>query len=92
MAERRIKEVRLRPHANREDLDFKLRQGRRFLSGGCLLQVTIIFRGREMARTDLGRALMKNVAGELADIAKIERPPRQEGRRLSAVFSPIGRA
>lgn len=86
-----IKEIRMRPRTDVHDLDFKLNRGRGFLTDGNKLQITIVFRGREMARQDLGRDLMSSIVKRLDDIAKVERNPRQEGRRLSAVFTPRGK-
>lgn len=87
-----IKEIRLRPRTDKHDMEHKLEQGRGFLAEGHKLQITITFRGREMSRQDLGRDLMTAVIAQLDDVAKVERPPRQEGRRLAVVFSPKGKS
>jgi translation initiation factor IF-3 len=86
-----IKEIRLRPRTDKHDLEFKVNHGREFLSEGCRLQVTIVFRGREMSRTDLGFTVLKDITARLDDVAKVERPPRQEGKRLSILFCPKGK-
>ena len=86
-----IKEIRLRPRTDKHDMDFKLAHGRQFLAEGHKLQITISFRGRENARKDLGTDLMNQIIESLDDVAKLDRSPLTEGRRLSAVFSPKGK-
>lgn len=86
-----IKEIRLRPRTDKHDMEFKLAHGRAFLAEGHKLQITITFRGRENARKDLGTDLMNAIIASLDDVAKVDRPPRTEGRKLSAVFSPKGK-
>ena len=51
-------------------------------------KVTIVFRGREMAHTELGRRILDRMAGELEDVSTIEQTPKQEGRNLAMVLSP----
>lgn len=87
-----IKEIRLRPRTDKHDMEFKLDHAREFLAEGHKLQITITFRGRENARKDLGTDLMNKIIQSLDDVAKVDRSPRTEGKRLSAVFSPKGKA
>lgn len=85
----KIKEIRLRPRIEEHDLMTKLNQGRKFLSNGAKLKVTLMFRGRELSRIDLGRNVMERVLEELADIAEVEKDIPLEGRRMSIILNAI---
>jgi translation initiation factor IF-3 len=63
----------LRPRIDQHDLETKVNMGRKFLKDGCKLKVTLMFRGREMSRLDLGEIVLDKVAEMLADIAEIEK-------------------
>ena len=76
----KVKEIRLRPQIDEHDLMTKLNQGRRFLTDGAKLKVTLMFRGREMSRVDLGKVVMERVLKELADVAEVEKDIPLEGR------------
>ena len=67
----------------------KLNQGRKFLSNGAKLKVTLMFRGRELSRIDLGRNVMERVLEELDDIAEVEKDIPLEGRRMSVILNAI---
>lgn len=81
-----LKEVRVRPKIDVHDLEIKIRKAREFLEAGHKVQVTCLFRGREMAYQNIGRQVMLKVAAELEDIAKIERDPSMEGRRMNLLL------
>ena len=83
----KIKEIRLRPQIDDHDLSTKLNQGKKFLSEGAKLKVTLMFRGREMSRVDLGRIVMKRVLEELSDVAEVEKDIPLEGRRMSVILN-----
>ena len=85
----KIKEIRLRPRIEEHDLMNKLNQGRKFLSNGAKLKVTLMFRGRELSRIDLGRNVMERVLEELEDIAEVEKDIPLEGRRMSVILNAI---
>ena len=85
----KIKEVRVRPHIDVHDLDTKINQGIKFLKEGSKLKVTVMFRGREMSRLDLGDDLMDRVEKMLEDVAVIEKRNGLEGRRMSTMFIAI---
>ena len=85
----KIKEIRLRPRIEEHDLMNKLNQGRKFLSNGAKLKVTLMFRGRELSRIDLGRNVMERVLEELKDIAEVEKDIPLEGRRMSVILNAI---
>ncbi len=83
----KVKEIRLRPRIENHDLMTKLNMGKKFLNDGCKLKVTLIFRGRELSRIDLGKDVMDKVIKELSEIAEIEKDIPLEGRRMSVIFS-----
>ena len=82
----KIKEIRLRPRIEDHDLMTKLNMGKKFLSDGCKLKITLIFRGRELSRIDLGEIVMNRVLEELAGIAEVEKDIPLEGRRMSVIL------
>jgi len=83
-----LKEVKLRPRTDQHDLDFKLRNARRFLMEGDKVKVTVMFRGREIVHTALGRQQLDKVKEMLGPLASVENPPRMEGRFLSMILVP----
>jgi translation initiation factor IF-3 len=83
-----IKEVKFRPGIDDHDFDFKTRHMREFLQAGDKVKVTMMFRGRQMARIDLGKAVLDRVAAALVDIGKIEFDARLEGRNMTMVIAP----
>lgn len=83
-----VKEIKLRPKTEEHDYQFKTQHVRRFLEDGHKTKVTVVFRGREMAHTELGRQMLDRVATDLQDIGAIEQTPRQEGRNMTMVLSP----
>lgn len=82
-----LKELRVRPAIDEHDLEYRLRNGRRFLEEGNKVQVVCIFRGRQMAHPQHGFEVMKKVAETLADISKVESPPRMAGNRMTMMLS-----
>ena len=82
----KIKEIRLRPRIDDHDLMTKLNMGKKFLSDGCKLKITLIFRGRELSRIDLGEIVMNRVLEELSEIAEVEKDIPLEGRRMSVIL------
>lgn len=85
-----LKEIKLRPKIEKHDYEFKKRHITDFLDHGDKVKVTLMFRGREMAHADLGRKLLEQLAVELKDVAKVEAPPRQEGRLMILLLAPSG--
>lgn len=83
----KLKEIRLRPRIEEHDLMTKLNHGRKFLSEGAKLKITLMFRGRELARIDLGKLVMNRVLEELADVAEVEKDIPLEGRRMSMILN-----
>jgi translation initiation factor IF-3 len=83
-----VKEVKMGPKTEKHDFDFKLKHVRRFLEEGNKAKVTVRFKGREMAHTELGWKMLNKMTAAVADIALVENHPRMEGRLLSMILSP----
>jgi translation initiation factor IF-3 len=83
-----VKEVKMGPKTETHDFDFKAKHVRRFLMEGNKAKVTVRFRGREMAHTELGWKMLNKMSEAMADIAVVENNPRLEGRMLSMMLSP----
>ena len=83
-----VKEIRLRPAISDHDLLTKLSRAKKFLESGDKVKVTVMYRGREMDRQDIGVNTLNRVVEILADFAQIDKAPNLEGRRLSLVLSP----
>ncbi len=81
-----LKEIKLRPGTDMHDLEFKLNNARKFLMEGDKVKVTVMFRGREMVHIDRGRQKLKQVQQLLGTLAKMENPPRMEGRFMSMIL------
>ena len=84
----KLKEIRVRPKTGAHDIDFKVKRARQFLEHKDKVQITVIFRGREMAHIDEGRRVVEGILAELEDVAKVEAPPRQAGRRMTCTVAP----
>lgn len=88
-----VKEVKFRPKTEEHDLNFKVRNARRFLKKGKKVKVTVRFRRRELRRPELGQQVLDRVAQDLDDIAEVEsRSDRVEGRQLNMMLEPNGEA
>ncbi len=83
-----LKEVKVRPRTDLHDLDFKLRNARRFLMDGDKVKITLTFRGREIVHKQLGREQLDRIRDMLADVAAVENPPRLDGRFMSMILVP----
>lgn len=83
-----VKEIKLRPKTEEHDYQFKSQHVRRFLQDGHKVKVTVVFRGRELAHTELGRRILDRMAIELEEEGAVEQTPKQEGRNLAMVLSP----
>lgn len=77
-----VKEVRLSPNIEQHDIDTKTKHAQKFINNGDKVKVTVRFRGREMAHTDVGRGILLEFAKSLEEIAEIEKPPKMEGRSM----------
>ncbi|MBR5261461.1 MAG: translation initiation factor IF-3 [Oscillospiraceae bacterium] len=83
-----VKEIRMSPSIGENDFNTKLRNGIKFLQEGDRLKVTIRFRGREMAHTNLGQQLLESFAEKCAEVATMDKNPKLEGRNMSMFLSP----
>ena len=84
-----IKEVKLRPNIEDHDFYTKVRNAAKFLADGNKVKVTIMFRGREITRPDAGKELCDRVAQEVADVAKVEKDAKVEGRNMTMMLVPL---
>ena len=82
-----VKEVRLSPNIDTNDLNTKVNNARKFLTKGNKAKVTLRFRGREMAHVHQSRHILDDFAGLVADIATVEKAPKLEGRNMSMVLT-----
>ena len=83
-----IKEIRMGPSIGDNDFLTKLKNGMKFLADGDRLKVSVRFRGREMAHTEIGEELLKNFAEKCAEIATLDKAPKLEGRNMTIFLSP----
>jgi translation initiation factor IF-3 len=90
--QQQLKELKFRPKIEKHDLDFKLRNARKFLLENNKLKVTMVFRGREITHAEIGEGLLKRVAQELADVGAVESGPRLEGKSMFMLLTPTNPA
>lgn len=83
-----VKEVKFRPGTDEGDYQIKLRNLIRFFQEGDKAKVTLRFRGREMAHTDLGRQMLMRLQNDLAAYAQVEQHPLMEGRQMVMMLAP----
>lgn len=86
-----VKEIRLRPKTDDHDVEFKVRDTRRFLEEGCKVKVRVWFRGREVSYPEIAQELLNEIAQRLSDIATVESPPRMEGHNMLMILNPIAK-
>jgi translation initiation factor IF-3 len=84
-----IKEVRLSVNIDTHDFNTKLNQALKFLKGADKVKVSVRFRGREMAHTNLGANLLKKFGESAAEAGTVEKPPKLEGRSMVMFLAPI---
>ena len=83
-----VKEIRMSPGIDTNDFNTKLKNGLKFLGEGNRLKVSVRFRGREMAHTEIGEVLLKDFAAKCTEIANLDKAPKLEGRNMSMFLSP----
>ena len=83
-----IKEIRMSPGIDTNDFNTKLKNAQKFLNDGDRVKVSVRFRGREMAHTEIGAVLLKDFASLCAEIANMDKAPKLEGRNMSMFLSP----
>ncbi len=83
-----VKEIRMSPSIDTNDLNTKVKNAVKFLKDGNRVKVTVRFRGREMAHTSLGEVLLKQFGESCAEVAAVEKGAKLEGRNMSMFLSP----
>ena len=90
--ETELKEIRIKtPKIDPHDLGIKVNHAREFLERGDRVQFSLRFRGRELAHIDEGIRIFKDVETQLEEVAKVDQPPRREGRRITMLLAPVAR-
>lgn len=87
----KLKEVRMQPKIESHDLEFKTKHIKDFLEQGSKVKVTIRFRGRELAHTELGKDVLEKILEMLDTSYNVDRRPAMEGRFMSMILSPSGK-
>jgi translation initiation factor IF-3 len=83
-----VKEIRLRPKTEEHDLETKIKHVRKFLEQRNKVKISMVFRGREITYTEIGRRIMEEIKESLADSCIIDQHPKLEGRSMVMVLSP----
>jgi len=83
-----LKEIKLRPKTEEHDFQFKARHAERFLQEGNKAKITMMFRGREMARMDRGRVILDQFVETLKEVCVVEQAPKVEGRNMTLILAP----
>jgi translation initiation factor IF-3 len=88
--QQKLKEIRVRPKTGEHDIDVKVNQARRFLEHKDKVLLNVLFRGRELQHIEEGKRIIDGMLQKLMDVAKIERAPSMEGKRMTAMLAPKG--
>ena len=83
-----VKEVKIRPKTEEHDYQFKLRHIKRFLGEKNKAKVTIMFRGREIAHSELGLKVLERIIADIEEEGLVEQAPRLEGRNMTMILAP----
>ncbi len=86
--QQKLKEIRVRPKTGVHDVDTKVNQARKFLQHKDKVLLNVLFRGRELQHIEEGKRIIEGMLEQLADVAKIEKPPSMEGKRMTAMLAP----
>jgi len=84
-----VKEVKVRASTDQHDLEVKMKRARKFLEDGNKVKLSMRFRGREMVYASRGAEQLKQIAGQLKDLGKVENMPNLEGRQMVMVLGPL---
>lgn len=84
-----LKEIKFRPNTDQHDYEFKMRHAREFLGEKHKVKATVVFRGRQLVYKDQGFEVLSRLAGDLSDMATVEKEPILEGKQVSMILSPI---
>lgn len=83
-----VKEIRMSPGIGDNDINTKLKNGMKFLNDGDRLKVTVRFRGRQMAHTEIGKQLLMDFAEKCSEVGNLDKEPKLEGRNMSMFLTP----
>jgi translation initiation factor IF-3 len=86
-----VKEIKFRPKIDRHDYETKKGHVVRFLQAGARVKVTIMFRGREMAHTELGERILQRLTEDVQGLATVDTPSKLDGRNMVMVLAPVRR-
>ena len=86
--QQKLKEIRLRPKTDIHDIETKVNQARKFLEHHDKVLVYVMFKGREVQHTEEGKRILQAMKEKLLDLAKIEKEPSLEGKRMSMMLAP----
>jgi len=86
--QQKLKEIRVRPKTGEHDIDVKINQARRFLEHKDKVLLNVLFRGRELQHIDEGQRIIRSMLEKLIDVAKVEKAPSMEGKRMTAMLAP----
>jgi translation initiation factor IF-3 len=84
----KIKEIRVRPKTGEHDIETKIHQARKFLEHKDKVLLNVLFRGRELQHIEEGQRIIHGMLEKLADLAKVEKMPSMEGKRMTAMLAP----
>ena len=87
--QQKLKEIRLRPRTGDHDVDTKAAQARKFLEHNDKVQITVLFRGREMQHVGEGRRVLDAILAKLAEVGIVERPPKMDGKKMTTMLMPL---
>jgi translation initiation factor IF-3 len=86
--QQKLKEIRVRPKTGEHDVDTKINQARRFLEHKDKVLLNVLFRGRELQHIEEGQRIIVHMVEKLSDVAKVEKSPSMEGKRMTAMLAP----
>jgi translation initiation factor IF-3 len=86
--QQRLKEIRVRPQTGEHDVETKISQARKFLEHKDKVLVNVLFRGRQLQHIEEGRKIINAILEKLVDVAKVEKAPSMEGKRMTAMLAP----
>lgn len=86
--QQKLKEIRVRPKTGEHDVETKVNQARKFLEHDDKVLLNVLFRGRELQHVEEGQKILEHMLEKLADVAKIEKQPSLDGKRMTALLAP----
>lgn len=86
--QQKLKEIRVRPKTGDHDVETKINQARKFLQHKDKVLLNVLFRGRELQHIEEGRRIIEGMVEKLVEVAKIEKAPSMEGKRMTAMLAP----